>query len=46
MSVCGIIGYVGNKPAVEILKDALPGWNTAVTIQQALLLLVVVKSSL
>jgi glucosamine--fructose-6-phosphate aminotransferase (isomerizing) len=23
MSVCGIIGYVGNKPAVEILKDAL-----------------------
>ena len=22
-SMCGIIGYVGKKPAVEILKDAL-----------------------
>jgi len=41
--MCGIIGYVGDKPAVEILKNALTRLEYAVTIQPVLPLLITVK---
>ena len=37
--MCGIVGYVGNKTAQDVLLNGLSVWNIVVTIQLVLRLL-------